>query len=94
MEKAIIHLKRQSAYTDFFRAYHIFLDGKESGTIRQTENCTFEVQPGHHEVFLKIDWCSSPLHTVTIGAGEEVKLICKGKLPTVLLWPYFMTFGH
>ncbi len=93
MENAAIHLERQLAYTDFFRAYRIFIDGKESGTIRRTESCTFEVQPGRHEVFLKIDWCSSPLFTVNIAAGEEVKLICKGKLLAALLWPYFVTFG-
>jgi len=63
------------------RAFPIFLDGKLRGTIRQRESRPFEVQPGPHEVFLKVDVIESLPLTLTNVAGEEVKLICKGKMP-------------
>jgi hypothetical protein len=94
MENAIIHIERQAAWFGSLRAYRIFLDGKKSGTIRELESRTFEVQPGLHEVFLKVDWTSSPHLTMNIATGEQVKLICKGNWLAALLWPYFLTFGY
>jgi hypothetical protein len=60
MERATIHLTRTPAFSDRSRAYQIYLDGALVGQIHHRERCSFEVHPGRHELFLTIDWCSSP----------------------------------
>jgi hypothetical protein len=94
MGTALIRLERQAAWLGRVRAFHIFLDGKKSGTIRYLESRIFEVQPGPHEIFLKVDWLSSPHLSMNLASGEEMKLICEGNDLAALLWPYFFTFGY
>ncbi len=92
MENATIHIERQAAWIYSLRAFRIFIDGKVSGTIRQRESRTFEVQPGPHEVFLKVDDIESRHLTITNVAGEEVKLICKGNMPSGRFFGYYKLF--
>lgn len=92
MESATIYLKRQQASVDVLRAYNVFIDGKKMGTIHQMESRSFEVQPGHHEVFLTIDWCSSTSLSVDVVALDEVKLFCKANANLLTVF-YFITVG-
>ena len=91
MENAIIQLERKRAWADLFRSYQIFLDAELVGTIRQGKSCSFEVHPGHHELFLTIDWCSSQRLSMDLAPGEKVKVVCQGK--NALFALYNVTFG-
>ena len=79
METAIIHIERTSAWADFLRAYKVVLDGEPVGTIRQGKSRSFEVKPGHHEIFLTVDWCSSQPIFVNLAPSARVHLICQGR---------------
>lgn len=79
MGSAIVRLVRKKASRDILRSYKVFIDGRLVGTIRQGSTCEFEIQPGRHDVFLTIDWCSSPHLPLDIVPDEEVKLICQGR---------------
>jgi hypothetical protein len=83
MESATIHLTRYPNQGDRFRAYRIVLDGTRAGTIRGGNTCSFEVQPGHHDLFLTIDWASSPHLSLDLAAGAEVQMICQGRNPGI-----------
>lgn len=90
MESAIIHIERKPAWADCLRAYQIVLDGEPVGTIRQGMSSSFEVQPGRHEIFLTIDWCSSRHVSVDLAPDARVHLICRGG--NVLFALYNITF--
>jgi hypothetical protein len=91
MESAMIQIERKRSWADMFRSYQIFLDGKLVGTIHQGKSSSFEVHPGHHEIFLTIDWCSSQHLSMGLAPGEKVKVICQGRNP--LFGLYNITFG-
>lgn len=91
MESAIIHLKRRATWADMLRSYQIFLDGEQVGTIRQGMGLTFQVHPGHHELFLTIDWCSSRHLSICLAPGERTTLICQGR--NALFTLYNITLG-
>ena len=69
---------------DLGRAYKVFVDDREVGSIRRGQQESFEVPPGHHRIQLKIDWCTSPEVAVDLGAGEEASLGCKARWPSTL----------
>jgi hypothetical protein len=56
---AVVRLKRASEMADLLRTYTIVVDGNDVGTIRRGKEVTFEVAPGQHRMWLRIDWCES-----------------------------------
>jgi len=91
--KALIHLERRPAWSDRWQAYHVFIDAKDVGPIRQRESHDYEVQPGQHTVRLRIAWGSSPSLSLDVAAGSTRKLVCKSH-PHFLTVVYFITFGR
>ncbi|HEU5381738.1 MAG TPA: hypothetical protein VFV38_40475 [Ktedonobacteraceae bacterium] len=91
MQTAIIHIVRKPALSDLLRSYKIFIDGKQVGSIRHGKHCSFDVAPGHHEVFLTIDWASSQRLSLTLAPGKQINLVCQAKNP--LLAVYNVTAG-
>lgn len=76
MRSAIVRVERKPAWADIFRSYKIFLDRQMVGHIKEGMDCLFEVQPGYHEIYLTIDWCSSRHIFFVIAPSEEIKFIC------------------
>jgi hypothetical protein len=70
-------IARDSAYVDRARAYKIMVDGKEVGRIKNNTSQTISVPGGSHELFLKVDWATSPTLTFEVNAGEEVRYVCR-----------------
>ena len=79
MESAKIKIFREKAYGDSFRKYKVFLNGKKVGEISEEETFLLSVEPGDHEIFLKIDWCRSPKMRVNIVEKETVEMVCHGR---------------
>jgi len=69
-----IRLERVSKYADRLRAYRLLIDGDEVVRIKNGPIASYSVQPGRHDVSLKIDWCSSPAVKVDVVSGETVRL--------------------
>jgi adenine-specific DNA methylase len=80
---AWIDVERKEGLRDRARAYKVMIDGQEAGTIRHGQQQSFEVVPGTHEVFLKIDWCRSPKRTVDVAGGGRAKVTC---VPSGTIW--------
>jgi hypothetical protein len=78
-----IDVERKEGLRDRARAYKVMIDGQEAGTIRHGSQESFQVVPGTHEAFLKIDWCRSPKLTIDVGGGQRAKLICA---PSGTIW--------
>ncbi len=62
--------------TNYLRAYKVIVDGESLGTILSGETKHFELEPGEHEAQVKIDWCKSKPYKITLGAGDNIELIC------------------
>ena len=85
---SVLQLIRQPALSYSIRAFQIILDDKQVGEIRNKASCTLEVQEGHHNIFLRIDWNSTPPLTFDIASGEKVTFLCKAIIlpPFIKLW--------
>ena len=74
---AAVEIFRQPDYRrDRARAYRVLIDGEEVGRVKQGERIEFAVRAGLHTVELRIDWCRSPVRTLSIGEGDTVRLVC------------------
>jgi hypothetical protein len=74
---AAIHVDRQAGgYTDRARAYKVLVDGEERGTVKQGEGVEIEVEPGSHEVQMRIDWAGSRTLEVDLTEGERAEFVC------------------
>ena len=71
-----VTITRGTAYVDRARAYKIMLDGQEVGRIKNNTTETISVPAGSHELFLKVDWASSPVQSFDVTPGGEVRFVC------------------
>lgn len=69
-----IEIKRTSQYFSRLRAIDIYLDGEKAGNVSNGEAKVFELSPGQHKVYAKIDWCKTSIIAVDIAAGETKTL--------------------
>ena len=59
-----------------FRKYKIIVDGENKGTIKNGKIVEIPIQPGDHELYLKIDWGRSNKIAFKIADGEQVQFRC------------------
>jgi capsid portal protein len=57
---------------DRLRKYKVLLDGKTIGAIANGETKSFEVKPGDHSLFLKIDWARSNKLDFSLSTPQQV----------------------
>jgi hypothetical protein len=79
-----IEIKRETRFKDAVRAYQIELDGEVIGKINNGESIGFDIQPGRHQLRMKIDWCSSPAVDFEIQIGQVLKFECGNNAPAWL----------
>jgi hypothetical protein len=74
---AWIDVERKEGWRDRARPYKVIIDGQRVGGVGHGQQESFEVVPGTHEVFLKLDWCRSPKLTVDVAGGQRAKVTCE-----------------
>jgi hypothetical protein len=74
---AWIDVERKEGWRDRARPYKVVIDGQKVGGVGHGQQESFEVVPGTHEVFLKLDWCRSPKLTVEVAGGQRAKVTCE-----------------
>ena len=69
------------------------LDGYHAADV--VNDCTTEVtiKPGHHELYLEIDWCRSPTVSIEVHPDENVELECRAD-SNAFTALYMLTFGR
>jgi len=55
-EEATIKIRKRRNLTDFFLKFHLFIDGKEIGTICNGKEELFRVSPGGHSISILSSW--------------------------------------
>jgi hypothetical protein len=77
-ESAHLRVERMAeGYSDRLRGYAVMLDGRKVGTVRRGRTFEIGIEPGSHEVMLRVDWCSSPRVRFSAPPGEIVTYACR-----------------
>jgi hypothetical protein len=73
----VISVRRtDKGYPDRFRAYRVFVDGKECGRVKRGGTVSIPAAEGRHVVHLRIDWCRSRPQHVVVAQGSTTELVC------------------
>lgn len=86
---ASVEVQREFAgLTDHLRSYKVVIDDEVVGRLHPGESCAFDVTPGLHVLFLKIDWGRSEKVNVNLTAGQTARFCCapRGNVFTGLYW--------
>lgn len=73
----IVH--RGNAMQDILRSYKVFIDGKEVGKIKQSEEQQYKLSYGKHVIQFKIDWKGSKLLEFELNDNSPIICVnCRG----------------
>jgi len=75
-EAKIVLTRAPGGWRDRFRSYLVMIDDKEVGQVRRGQRLEIQVTPGHHQIFLKIDWCKSPAIELDAGPHDVIEMSC------------------
>ena len=84
---ANVQVRRGSQISGAIRGLKIFIDGHGAGVVKRNETVRLAVQPGDHEVYVKMDWVRSPALAITAAEGADVRLLAilpEGRLQTLI----------
>jgi hypothetical protein len=90
-----IEIKRNKKWADIFRSYQIILDGESAGVIDRDRSISIVVNPGHHSLKMKLDWCGSKELNFNISPGEKIMFECENNRSSpfqLLLLIYYIIF--
>ena len=88
----LLRIIRRSGYADRIRAYKIFINGTEVGTIARNSVRDFEIPSGPVTIEARIDWGRSQPLTVEAKPGETIEIEVANRWGALLgLWA--ITFG-
>ena len=93
MSTLIIH--RDSGFADRARKYRVFCGSKKIGVVRNGEITSFEVSPGKHIIYFKIDWARSNKIEIDFEENktEVVKVQSNLRGIRLVLAPYYAFFA-
>jgi len=89
----MLKLNRDKAYADSARAYKIFIDGKQVGMIKNGGEEKMEVDPGNHNIYIKIDWCRTDEMVFEFDGKNTIHFKCGNNLKGwKKAFPFFVLF--
>ena len=86
--KTKIIITRGSEWLNRLRAYAVFIDGNQVGTVKNNSSEEFIVEPGVHKLYCKLAYYSSQEFTIDIKQDEIVYLRTKNALR--FYWPLYI----
>lgn len=90
---AKLHIARAPrGYRDSLRSYDVVVNGQVRAQLRRGEATTIEVDPGHVEIYIEVDWGRSRVVGMSLDPGAEAQLLCSPR--TALTALYGITFGR
>jgi hypothetical protein len=75
-DATVVISRERGGWRDRFRSYVVMIDEKEAGQVRRGQRLAIPVTSGHHQIFLKIDWCKSATLELDAGPREVIELSC------------------
>ncbi|MDN5388993.1 MULTISPECIES: hypothetical protein [Bacillus] len=74
--EAYVEVNRTSQLMNKMRKFSVLIDGVEAGKIKDGGRLRIDLEPGEHEIQVKIDWCVSQALRFTLDEGEALKFRC------------------
>ena len=90
---AKVIIKRKHTRANRAAPYRLMLDGYHAADVVDDGTTELTVTPGHHELYLQIDWCRSPTVSLDVHPDENVELECRADSNPVTAL-YMLTFGR
>jgi hypothetical protein len=91
--EAYVEVERDAnLWRDRIRAYRVFIDGTEAGSVRHGSTWKLAISPGPHRMRMSIGWCHSQQVDFDVQLGETTWFRCG---PSAGSWRIFydMTIG-
>jgi len=82
----------RKGWVDRYRAYEVVVNGEVRAKIKRGEEVSVNVDPGHVEIHLRIDWCKSRLVELDLAPGNAAQVDCRPR--TMLTAFYGVTLGR
>ncbi len=76
-DATIVISRKHGGSRDWFRSYAIMVDGNLAGKVKRSQRVELPVSHGRHELFLKIDWCTSRPITFGVQPGAVIEFFCE-----------------
>ncbi|MSO00077.1 hypothetical protein BHT95_12015 [Bacillus paralicheniformis] len=86
-----VEVNRTSQLMNKMRKFSVLIDGVEAGKIKDGGRLRIDLEPGEHEIQVKIDWCVSQTLRFTLDEGEVLKFRCGSP---VRGWKMFFGFFY
>ncbi|KKB71632.1 MULTISPECIES: hypothetical protein [Bacillus] len=90
-KETYIEVNRTSQYINKMRRFSVLIDGVEAGKIKDGERLRIDLQPGEHDIQVKINWCTSQTLRFILDEGEVLKFRCGSP---VRGWKMFFTLFY
>jgi len=82
----MIIIKREPAYGDKLRNYKVILDSAAIGEVADGQSEAFDVEPGEHTLYLKVDWATSNKVSFQSVADKDIHFHCGNRLKDGKAW--------
>jgi len=73
---SLVLTRRAGGWRDRARSYILVIDDAEIAKLRHGGRFETSLDPGRHEIFLRISWCRSQVIKVDARPGEVIRLHC------------------
>ncbi|MEN6622748.1 MAG: zinc-ribbon domain-containing protein [Smithella sp.] len=90
-----MEISRESGFVGCLLSFRVFVDGAEIGRLKNGEKKRFQLAPGLHELYIKVNWSwfSSPKESFLLK--DFAKISCKpkiGLLGAAIKIPFYSLF--
>jgi hypothetical protein len=84
----IIVTREQADWRDQSRSYSLVVDGSKVASIKPGETKRVSVEPGRHRIWMRLDYCRSPILEVDVDERSPARFICRpgGKFGLTMLY--------
>jgi hypothetical protein len=73
---------RRETGLDVFRSMTVVVDNQKIGKVKENETIEFQIDPGEHEIHLKMILAKTLKIKFSIKPGEKLNFYCRGKYKT------------
>jgi hypothetical protein len=77
---ALIRINRTSQFTALFTPIAVYIDDRKVGALGNHEQGQYEVEPGAHTLYLKLDNFKSKPIPLRLHAGDTIQLVCSPRI--------------
>ena len=92
-QKALITIAWKDMFTGLVEKLGLFLDSQKVDEISLMQTIQFEVEPGEHVLFVKMDFSESPKKKISIHPGETLNFAITSKGKSGIGSMYYMLFN-